>query len=141
MALIGRLLFDFRGRISREMWWLSKVALIAVPVLLALMIGWMIELLWYFVPVSRFDTVDALDSPLGSIVGAMVVLSWFWTSTVLNIKRFHDRNLSGWLLLVGLIPVIGAIFNFVHLGFLRGDSGRNRYGSPPPQSLKEWWEC
>lgn len=47
------------------------------------------------------------------------------------VRRLHDTNKSGWLILLGLIPIIGAIilFLFVCIG---SDDGENKYGEPGP---------
>lgn len=115
---IGRLFFSFRGRISRAMWWLAK----AVWLGSACLIG----------PLQQ-DSSETIYTVLALLWSPLFLWSWI----VLDIKRFHDRNLSGWLLLVGVVPIIGSIYCFVHLGFLPSDSGKNRYG-PPPEPLKAW---
>ena len=51
-------------------------------------------------------------------------------SSFVHIKRFHDRDKSGWWVLIGLIPIIGAIWLLIELGFLKGTPGPNRFGSP-----------
>ena len=128
---IRHLFFSFRGRLSLPMWWLAKgiwLAYVFVSLLLGVLLGEIGEL------------VNSEDLFVG-IAWVILLPSWIWSSTVLNIKRFHDRNMSGWLLVVGLIPLIGFIFNFVHLAILSGDLGANEYGDPPPQSLKAWLDC
>ena len=50
-------------------------------------------------------------------------------------KRYHDRNKSGWWILIVFVPVIGAIWYFVECGFLRGTRGPNPYGPDPLASL------
>ena len=49
---------------------------------------------------------------------------------IVHIKRFHDRDKSGWWVLIVLIPIIGAIWLLIELGFLKGTLGPNRFGSP-----------
>jgi hypothetical protein len=44
-----------------------------------------------------------------------------------SVKRYHDRGKSGAWFLICLIPYIGAIWQFVELGFLRGEAGTNKY--------------
>lgn len=48
-------------------------------------------------------------------------------------RRLHDTGLSGWWLLVGVLPVVG-IFVLVFLLARAGTPGDNRYG-PPPESI------
>lgn len=56
----------------------------------------------------------------------------------LNVKRYHDRDKSGWWLVVGLIPIIGPIWVKVELGFLKGTDGVIIFSPeyvPPPQPI------
>jgi uncharacterized membrane protein YhaH (DUF805 family) len=46
------------------------------------------------------------------------------------IKRFHDRDKTGWWVLIGLIPLIGPLWLLIELGFLKGTDGANRFGPP-----------
>ena len=49
---------------------------------------------------------------------------------MLQVKRWHDHGKSGWMVLVGLIPLLGAVYSVVMLFFLVGDENRNGYGAP-----------
>ena len=66
--------------------------------------------------------------PAGAMIGAllpaalMVVVSF-----MLTIQRCHDFNASGWLSLLGLVPLVNLIF-----WFIPGSDGPNRYGPPTP---------
>jgi uncharacterized membrane protein YhaH (DUF805 family) len=44
------------------------------------------------------------------------------------IQRSHDMNMSGWLSLIILIPLVG----FLIFLFAPGTKGENRFGAPPP---------
>ena len=46
------------------------------------------------------------------------------------VRRLHDTNKSGWLILLGLIPLIGVIILLVFY-FTDGDRGMNNYGPSP----------
>jgi uncharacterized membrane protein YhaH (DUF805 family) len=46
-------------------------------------------------------------------------------------KRCHDRGKSGWMSLIALIPLAGAIWALVDLGILAGQLGPNEYGPDP----------
>ena len=127
---IALLLFSFRGRISLQMWWLGKLlwfVYVFVSCLLAVLL-------------NELGKLFFSEDLVGGIASVFFILSWIWSTTVLNIKRFHDRNLSGSLVVVGLIPVVGFIFNLVHLGVLSGDLEDNLYGPAPPQSPVDWWK-
>lgn len=54
-----------------------------------------------------------------------------WAGLGLAVKRFHDRDKSGWWILIQLIPLVGAIWYIVETGFLPGTPGTNRFGPDP----------
>lgn len=46
------------------------------------------------------------------------------------IRRFHDVGLSGWLILIGLVPYVGGLFVFV-VSLLPSQPAVNVHGAPP----------
>ena len=111
-------LFSIEGRIARRHYWL-----------------------YYFVPFLLISLglalVDVLfgnyDPETGwGLLSGLFSLAALWPGLAVAIKRAHDRNRSGWFLLVMLIPIAGAIWLLVELGFLPGTPGPNRFGPPPP---------
>jgi uncharacterized membrane protein YhaH (DUF805 family) len=106
-------LFLFTGRISRRQYW-GFVALIT-PV-------WVIA--------AILDSNNGYAFPGGPIV-ACVILLLLWPSLAVQAKRWHDRDMSAWWMLIHLIPLIGPIAALIVNGFLRGTGGTNKYGSDP----------
>ena len=108
----GTLLFSFNGRINRAKFWAGLVMIWVVP--------------W-------FVTAVALALNSWAIGWAGIVLHAFalWPAFALNIKRWHDRDKSGWWILIGLIPIVGPIWALVEVGFLAGTPGPNQYGPDP----------
>jgi len=47
---------------------------------------------------------------------------------VIQIRRWHDRDKSGWWVFIGFIPIIGPLWTLIELGFLPGTPGPNHYG-------------
>jgi uncharacterized membrane protein YhaH (DUF805 family) len=64
-------------------------------------------------------------------VGAVVYLITLWPGVALHVKRWHDRNKSGWWVSIAFIPFVGPIWSFVETGFLTGTVGCNHYGRDP----------
>jgi uncharacterized membrane protein YhaH (DUF805 family) len=54
-----------------------------------------------------------------------------WISLAIAVKRYHDRDKSGWWALIIFLPVIGALWYLIECGFLRGTEGNNDYGPDP----------
>lgn len=52
---------------------------------------------------------------------------------ILAVRRAHDIDLSGWFVLIELIPVVGLIFA-LYLAFKKGTPGANRFGPNPLES-------
>lgn len=48
----------------------------------------------------------------------------------LTVRRLHDRNMSGWLIFLDLIPFIGPLIVFILCCF-KGTDGPNRFGPDP----------
>jgi uncharacterized membrane protein YhaH (DUF805 family) len=108
----AQIFLSFEGRISRRTWWLYGVAaLLGLGVLLTVLLR---------VAGTSEDTTAVL-----------VTLLLLWPSLAVSVKRWHDRDRSGWWVLVGLIPIVGPLWILVVNGLLRGTPGPNRYGADP----------
>jgi uncharacterized membrane protein YhaH (DUF805 family) len=104
------------GRINRKQFWLWLVLPLSV-----------IEILLALVDVKTGNYNSELSVGLFSGIFALVTLI---PIIIVYIKRFHDRDKSGWWVLIALIPVIGAIWMLIELGFLKGTPGPNQFGPP-----------
>jgi uncharacterized membrane protein YhaH (DUF805 family) len=105
-----------QGRVNRKQLWLYLV----LPAVVVSLILSLID--------AAIGTVDP-ESGLGLLSGlwSLIILI---PAILIYIKRFHDRDKSGWWVLIGLIPIIGALWLLIELGFLKGTEGPNRYGPP-----------
>lgn len=77
---------------------------------------------------------------LGLLVFLLVVPFLIWVSITSAIRRLHDLDMTGWLVLVTFIPLVGSLFQLFLL-VAPGSSGHNNYGPPfggqPKLSLAE----
>ena len=105
------------GRVNRKQWWLKLVLPVTV-----------ISMALVFVDMATGGYDPELGVGLFSGIFALLALV---PAIMVYIKRFHDRDKSGWWVLIALIPLIGAIWILVELGFLAGTPGPNRFGPPP----------
>lgn len=55
----------------------------------------------------------------------------------ITVRRCHDLNKTGWLVLVGLVPYIDAVFSICML-FMPGTKGKNEYGDDPLERPDTW---
>lgn len=124
----------FSGRASRsEYWWFQLfywIALIVVGILtvaLAAVFNANENSLFIFIPIG------------------LLVLAMLLPVIALQVRRFHDRDMSGWwylgAVIVGNVPFVGIlvwIAVFV-ISCLKGTDGPNRFGPDPlrPESTAE----
>jgi uncharacterized membrane protein YhaH (DUF805 family) len=136
------LLLTFNGRINRGKYWLGVLVLVIVYLAAAI--------IYAILTAIAGQTVGGI---LGGIVGLAALVIGITGGVAIGIKRCHDREKSGWwLLLFWLLPGIlsgaGAalgtfgivlslaslaisIWAFVELGCLKGTTGPNMYGPDP----------
>jgi uncharacterized membrane protein YhaH (DUF805 family) len=104
-------LFSVAGRIGRARYILYTMGL---PLLVVFVVG----------------LVGALLGPAGAV---LMIAGWIGVivlSFMLTVQRCHDFDASGWLAIVGLIPLVNLLF-----WFIPGTDGPNRFGArTPPNS-------
>lgn len=102
-------LFTWQGRINRQRYWAFFLAYVGIAIVATIL-----------------DAI--LNSSLLSIV---VTIAMIYPSICVSIKRWHDRDKSGWWILINLVPVIGVLWALIENGFLAGTAGSNRFGNDP----------
>ncbi|MCW8795966.1 MAG: DUF805 domain-containing protein [Chlorobium sp.] len=109
----------FSGRARRKEYWYFYLFNTIIEVALML-VDYMIG--WY-----------SIEGGIG-VLSAIYVLGIMIPGIAVSIRRLHDTGRSGWWLLIGLIPFIGAI---VLLVFMVQDSkqGENEYGPNPKEVM------
>ncbi|WP_420133065.1 DUF805 domain-containing protein [Rhodopseudomonas sp.] len=144
------LLFSFKGRINRAKYWLVSLLNVA-----AWMVFGSIALIW----LGGLDSDNLFRFAGGALliwaVAIALSIAGTWAFLATGIKRLHDRDKSGWWIVLfwfgpGLgggsgtamgdssanlaLSLIGfgiAVWGFVELGCLRGTRGPNQYGPDP----------
>jgi len=111
------LLFSFEGRLNRQPYWGVAIVMCILGAGFNFAIG-------DFGPERPMTAGPA-------ILETLVVVLFVWVGLAVQIKRWHDRNKSGWWALINLVPFIGAIWVLIECGFLRGTIGANRFGADP----------
>ncbi|WP_158807425.1 DUF805 domain-containing protein [Beijerinckia sp. L45] len=126
-----QLLFSPAGRLNRASFWKATILIIIAD----LVAGVLCKILGGAIPNQAtedgaYNVTGVAALPFNVIVFAFGVFS-VWAGLCIAIKRYHDRDKSGFWLLIQVVPLIGAIWYFVETGFLAGTPGPNRFGPDP----------
>ncbi len=113
-------LFSFKGRLRRSDFWLYSTLVFAVMVTAAGLAGALLNI----------DVADRSD-PRALGLQIAVIAFFMWPNLAVCAKRLHDRDQSGWWILLSFLPVIGNAWMIINLGVMRGTAGANRYGTDP----------
>lgn len=105
----------FSGRARRKEYWMFGLFQILFG-MVAMIIDSMIGFNFNGIPYGVFYMIYGLAT--------------FVPSLSVFVRRLHDTNRSGWWILIGLIPLIGAIWLLVLL-CTEGTAGDNKYGPDP----------
>ncbi len=122
---MSNLLFSVQGRANRAKFWLVALGIVVVEVILFAVI------LGGAALSGDPEQIAAAMGPVASVVILVFVVIATWISIAVAVKRYHDRNKSGWWVLIVFVPVIGGLWYLIECGFLRGTVGQNRFGPDP----------
>lgn len=118
MLLPYKRYFEFTGRSRRKEYWMFTL----LQILIALAI----------VALAFSFSNQGEDAVLGVLYGGLglLVLVSFIPSLAVQVRRFHDQNLTGWLVLLGFIPYVGGLIILIFM-CIDGTRGPNKYGADP----------
>jgi uncharacterized membrane protein YhaH (DUF805 family) len=105
----ARILFSFRGRVPRKVYWLWGIL---GPLLFSMIAEMLLEIVG--MPERRAETLTS----------ALLL----WPCAAVSVKRWHDLDRTGWWVLLHLVPLIGMIWTLIANGTRRGTVGANRFG-------------
>jgi uncharacterized membrane protein YhaH (DUF805 family) len=125
MLLPYRRYAEFSGRSRRREYWLYTLFLYLVLAALDMLLG---TNDWTRTP-TGFGYASSLVGGGGIVAGLFALVSLV-PSLAVSVRRLHDQDRSGWMLLLVLIPLLGA-FALLVLMCLEGTRGPNRYGPDP----------
>ena len=107
---------DFNGRARRKEYWMFVLFNVIISIVLT------------FIDLAIGTSTGTGSGMLGSLYSLAVLIP----GIAVGVRRLHDIGKSGWMLLVVLIPLIGAIWLIV-LFARDGDPGENEYGPNPKE--------
>lgn len=106
---------DFSGRAQRAEYW--YFILFYLLILIGLTIVDSIS--------GSYDT----ETGMGAL-GAIFTLAMLIPSIAVGVRRLHDTDRTGWWLLIGLVPLVGAIVLLIFT-VQNGTPDANRFGPDP----------
>lgn len=107
---------SFQGRVPRKVFWLYGFVGITIGVMIVA------------------GVIFGISTVVGEWFNVLLIPVYvmvIWASLAIQVKRWHDRAKSGWWVLIGLIPLVGPIWQLVECGFLQGTEGDNQFGPEP----------
>lgn len=111
--------FNFTGRARRMEYWSHRVFTYGMVVVLILVIGQIDQSL---ANPAAFEAFTYLFLTFGVVLVGTSLFS-------ISIRRLHDHDMTGFMLLLSFIPFAG--FYLLYKNLTRGTKGPNRYGPDP----------
>ncbi|MBP6626181.1 MAG: DUF805 domain-containing protein [Arenimonas sp.] len=109
---------DFSGRARRKEYWMF----VWFNILINIVLG----------AVDYATGMVNAESGLGVLSG-LYSLAVLLPSIAVAVRRLHDTSRSGWWLLIGFVPLIGALVLLVFM-VLDGTPGANEHGPNPKET-------
>lgn len=105
-------IWSYEGRIPRSTFWAIWLSLLGINLVLTVF-------------VSAVGSED-----LAAVVNLIYLVPAVWLGVAAQVKRWHDMNFSGWMVLLNFtivaLPVV-----LIILGCRRGTRGQNSFGNDP----------
>jgi len=110
----------FSGRATRKEYWLFVLFCFVVGLILGIVDGM----------TGLFDWETGLG-----LFSSLFSLAVLLPSIAVGVRRLHDTNRSGWMLLIAFIPIVGFVWLIILFCFA-SDKGTNRFGENPQGILE-----
>ena len=91
---------------------------------------WTFTLINYAIFILLGALGRATDSGALGAIGMIFVAAQIVPGLAVTVRRLHDTDRSGWLILIALIPILGALALLFFM-LVRGTQGENRFGPSP----------
>ncbi|EAV43241.1 hypothetical protein SIAM614_05643 [Stappia aggregata IAM 12614] len=131
MQCLG-LFFSFKGRTGRLGYW--GIGTFNLVMMMAVLFAYLTAIQDELQNYANSDELLASGSVLTMW---LLILPFFVSNLAVQVRRFHDRDVSGYWLLVWFIPIVGSFFalvqGFANM-FFSGTPGPNQYDTPQSQA-------
>lgn len=116
---------DFQGRSRRLEYWMFALFIFLVAIAWGVVFAVLGGLSGY-----ESGTGIGTLATVWIFVAGVAYLAILVPSIAVQVRRFHDRDMSGWFVLLNFIPYVGGLVVFVFM-VLPGTVGENRFGPDP----------
>ncbi len=109
---------QFEGRSRRKEYWSFALLMLAA-----------------YIVAGIVDGILGMGGLIGGLYGPLTLLAALFfviPSFTVGIRRLHDTGRSGWWLLIGLVPFVGALI-LLYFFIVEGSRGPNQYGADPKE--------
>jgi uncharacterized membrane protein YhaH (DUF805 family) len=110
----------YQGRLGRKYWIFGNI-------------------FWFFILII-FIAIGALlltsnnnNSDLFTWFFLVAIIIFYYLTLSLSVRRFHDMDQTGWMVLTFVIPLVNLIM-LVYMLITEGAKEENKYGSPLPRN-------
>lgn len=111
-------IFSLKGRITRKTFVMTQLCV----------------LVFFWIFVLLHNLIGEVQSSLIFVFKLLLMYTILtfttWISLATHVKRWHDRNKSGWMVLINLIVIL-ILWSLIELCFYQGTKGNNKYGPDP----------
>ena len=91
---------DFDGRATRSEYWYFVLFYIIIAIVLAMLDTYVM---------NPMLGMSATEAGRGGILQMIFALGLLVPSIAVGVRRLHDIGKSGWLILIGIIPILGGL--------------------------------
>jgi signal peptidase I len=89
-----------------------------------------LSLFLFFLDMDRVGSPSPIVTYLSFVVPIITLVTLTWITLALQVKRLHDRGMSGWLSLVSFVPLLGQLWLAFETFVRKGRADANRFGPP-----------
>lgn len=91
---------DFSGKATRSEYWYYTLFYIILAIILKVIDTYLLNPMLGVVPTHALE---------GGFIQMAFAIALIIPSIAIGVRRLHDINMSGWWLLLGLIPILGGL--------------------------------
>ncbi len=121
---------EFSGRSARSEYWMFQLLQVIILI-------FCLTLIFVGAGERGIAGILGIGWSATTTVGVALYCAWVVISIIphiaLTVRRFHDQNLAGWMVLFYFLPWVGGLVIFVFM-CIPGTAGENKYGSDSKHS-------